>query len=185
MQPLTAAAAVLIATGVTGLASYLYLAIHLSRLMRLARGEGAGEPVAGLVLLALSHAATLLLALQPPPRITVAAYTASASFAAAGLLLLATPKTGMVPALAPVLVPAAYDALAALAAVMAAKRFHGAARLFTSLIALGYAARLLGILLPEAQPLILAGEVVRSTSAAGLAAYYAAPAATFHEQTPR
>ena len=171
----------LLTTGLLGSAAFTYIAVLLHRLRRLAGGPL--EPVAGFLLLALSHAWVIVEALASSPRLAYTGYTGAASASLAGLLLLLAPtgKRGA-SAVAPLLLlPGALDASAALAAAYAsAARFRGPARAYMVLYAAGHAARSLGAALlpsPTASALVAAGELLRSTMAAAMAAHYASAAA--------
>ena len=183
MAWLLAYRAALLTTGLLGSAAFTYIALLLHRLRRLTGGPV--EPVAGFLLLALSHAWVIVEALASSPRLAYTGYTGAASASLAGLLLLLAstrPPGASAAALAPLLLlPGALDASAALAAAYAsAARFRGPARAYMVLYAAGHAARSLGAVLlpsPIASALVAVGELLRSTMAAAMAAHYASAAA--------
>lgn len=164
--------AVLVATGLLGLAAFAYISLLLYRLARL--GLAGYEPVAGFALLAASHAWVLVMALAGP-RLAYAAYTATSSFAVAGFMLLAPPGRRE-HAAAPVLLPLLLDMGAAAAALAASRRFSGAARTLVTVLGLFYGLRAAGVaLLPSSvgAALLAVAELGRAASASMLAAYYA------------
>ena len=167
--------AVLLATAVVGLAAFAYIAALLARLARL--GATRPEYVAGFLLLAMSHAWIPLMLLSDP-RLAYTAYTATASFAAAGFLLLALPgKRQGLYAVALVAIPAGFDLAAAAAAAYASKEFQGPARWLVGIIGAAFALRAVGVLTttqPVGVTLLVIAELLRATTAAFLAAHYAA-----------
>ncbi len=167
--------AVLLATSVVGLAAFAYIAVLLAKLARL--GATRPEYVAGFLLLAMSHAWTPLMLLSDP-RLAYTAYTATASFAAAGFLLLALPgKRHGLYTVTLVAIPAGFDLAAAATAAYASKEFQGPARWLVGIIGAAFALRAVGVLTttkPVGATLLLVAELLRATTASLLAAHYAA-----------
>ncbi len=167
--------AVLLATGILGLAAFTYIAFLLARLARL--GATRPEYVAGFLLLAMSHAWTPLMLLGDQ-RLAYTAYTATASFAAAGFLLLALPgKRHGLYTVALIALPVGFDLAAAAAAAYASKEFQGPARWLVGIIGAAFALRAVGALTttqPVGATLLVIAELLRAVTASLLAASYAA-----------
>lgn len=165
--------AVLVATGLLGLAAFSYLAALLHTLARL--GLADYEPVLGFAFLAASHAWVIVMA-STGPRLAYAAYAATSSFAIAGFMLLAPPRRREY-AIALVALPIALDAGAAATALAASRRFTGAAKTLVTILGLLYALRAAGVaLLPSntGATILALAELGRATTATMLATYYAA-----------
>ena len=167
--------AVLLATGLVGLGAFTYIALLLARLAKL--GATMPEYVAGFLLLALSHAWAPLMLLSEP-RLAYTAYTATASFAAAGFLLLALPRERrQLYSLLLIVLPAGFDILAAVSAITASTRFGGEAKTLVGLIGAAFALRAIGVLAttqPPGAAILVTAELLRATTASLLAASYAA-----------
>jgi hypothetical protein len=174
---------VLVATNVLGLASFTYISLLLTRLTMLLGRGGRWEYPAGFAFLGLSHAWTIIAVQDVDPRLALAAYTATSSFALAGFTLLLLPRGhggGKAYAVPPVLVPLLFDLMAALTGIMAATtRFDGYARHLVLIVSLTYMLRGAGTLLLPSNPgviIIMAAELARAVAAASLATAYAVAA---------
>ncbi len=170
---------VLVAASILGLASFTYISVLLARLTVLLGRGGRWEYPIGFAFLGLSHAWALVAVQDVEPRLALAAYTATSSFALAGFALLLLPRGGgRVYAVPPVVVPLSFDLAAAIAGAAAAvARFSGCARYFLLAVSLTYALRGAGALLLPSDPgvtIVAAAELARALAAASLATTYAA-----------
>ncbi len=169
---------VLVAASILGLASFTYISVLLARLTALLGRGGRWEYPIGFAFLGLSHAWALVAVQDVEPRLALAAYTATSSFALAGFALLLPRGGGRVYAVPPVVVPLSFDLAAAIAGAAAAvARFSGYARYLVLAVSLTYALRGAGALLLPSDPgvtIVAAAELARALAAASLATTYAA-----------
>ena len=168
--------AVVAVVDLIGAAAFAYITLSLARIARSAGGRLEAPLAFSLLVLAQVFAAIAALA---SARVAYTAYVATASFSAAGFLILVTVRGRLVALVPAAIVPLATDIVAALSAAWASMSFSGLARLLVAGLGLSFIVRLAGLLLLPSVTgvLVLAlGEILRSMGAAVLAVVYAMPA---------
>ncbi len=167
--------ALLLLVNLAAAATLAYIALQITRLARIL--DSPRDPAAAFTALSIGHLAAGLAPLAPD-REAFTLYIASAAFTAAGLIILELVKTGKSAVMASLplaFLPATADAAALAASLGGALAFRGAARIASTLYAIGHTTRLASLLLipaPESAILLVAGETLRAAAAISLSIAY-------------